>query len=297
LGIGDGTFGSLQALSNVMVGPLSVADMNGDGLPDLVGKFQDSPRLAFATAPAVYASVTDLGGSSFISALAVGRWDEDAIPDLLMFNGAYRVFRGLGGGAFAPAQTLPEVSNLITFRAWTDMNGDGLSDIVASGMQGTFVCPGQSSGTFAPAIGAGVGGFVSGVAVGDVDGNGRPDMVAATTTVGGGQDLRRATVLLNQLSTPNVGVEPRPGMDVRLAVRVIPNPAMGDIRLSLRGNESWPARIELLDVAGRVVKHEHLPAGSSELVIGGAGTLVAGLYFARVRRGGAVLTTRVCVTR
>ena len=300
LGNGDGTFQALNALGYSLIDPLAVADMNGDGLPDLIGHSSThSPRLAFASAPGLYPSFTDLtvGDGPFISGLAVGRWDDDSIPDLLLNAGGYKVFRGLGGGAFAAAHVMSEVAPTVSYRAWTDMNGDGLSDIVGAGSSSAIVYLGQPSGTFAPAVGAGVGRGAFALAVGDVDGNARPDMVMTTAFVAGGLELKRATILLNQLSIPNVSVEPRPGLNPRLAVRVSPNPATGEFRLSLNGGEASPARIELLDLAGRVLKNEQLPAGDSELVIGGGRTLAPGLYFARVRRGGAVVTSRICVVR
>ena len=78
-----------------------------------------------------------------------------------------------------------------------------------------------------------------------------------------------------------------------------PNPAVGgrlQVEFTLGGAD--PARIELIDVAGRIVRLAEvgsLGPGTHELVLSGASPLRRGIYFLRLRQGGRAARARVAI--
>ena len=98
------------------------------------------------------------------------------------------------------------------------------------------------------------------------------------------------------LPSPLVGVAPHATALALSAPR--PNPARGAVALDLTLPDDSPARVELLDVAGRVLRSQLVQgAGAHAISFADLGALAPGLYFARIShpRGGA--TTRVVVSR
>ena len=77
-----------------------------------------------------------------------------------------------------------------------------------------------------------------------------------------------------------------------------PNPTRGAVALDITLPDDSPAHVELLDVAGRVVRTQPLQgAGLHAVAFGDLATLAPGLYFARAVTRGATSTTRVVVSR
>jgi hypothetical protein len=95
---------------------------------------------------------------------------------------------------------------------------------------------------------------------------------------------------------------PRADLGVALAARVFPNPAVRRARLSFTLPNSGPARVELLDVQGRLVRTlldaPALAPGAHTLELdarGGAAPLHAGVYFYRVVTHGASASGRLVI--
>lgn len=193
--LGDGTGGFTDAeagLTGVDEGASSAADLNGDGNPDLVltGEDPDGTLNAtvylgdgtggFTNAGASLEGV--LGGSS-----SVADFNGDGTLDLVLtgFNARFvvtsTVYLGDGTGGFtASGATLDGVTG--SSSSVGDLDGDGNVDLVLTGSgpassPTTTVCLGDGAGGFAKA-GAGLGGVELGAsALGDVDGDGTPDLV------------------------------------------------------------------------------------------------------------------------
>ncbi len=217
LGNGDGTFAAHRdgRVSGLTAYALAIADVTGDGRPDLIvgepgfsdegtwwpGTVAIAPGNGDGTfgAPVARCNVAEL------SEIAVGDLDQNGVPDLVVADGQASVLLGLGGGAFAPARVF-RAGIRTTGVAIADVDGDGHADVVAAStgtyrFEGTYcsdgvgtltVLRGDGTGSLAPARDYGLGGWsVGSIAIGDLDGDGRPDIVA---TAGG---LDSITVLRN----------------------------------------------------------------------------------------------------
>jgi RHS repeat-associated protein len=188
LGFGDGTF---EAQTTLGVGQtpwswpyaVAVADLNGDGVPDLIaansweacvsvltgrgdGTFEEQTTFEVGYNP-YDVVVTDLNG--------------DGVPDVVTAdrnNSTVSVLLGLGGGAFEEFTTY-EVGPRPMSVAVADLNGDGVPDLVTANENDhtVSVLLGLGDGTFAAQTTFGVGRWPSSVAIADLDGDGIPDVV------------------------------------------------------------------------------------------------------------------------
>ena len=188
-----------------------VADVNGDGKPDLlvanncfsssscvngtVGVLLGNGDGTFQTA-VTYGS----GGYETLS-LAVGDLNGDGKPDLVVanecasstncVNGTVGVLLGNGDGTFQTAVTYGSGGYDTLSLAVGDVNGDGKPDLVVAncgycgtGNDSVGVLLGNGDGTFQTAVPYDSGGSTSrSVAVGDVNGDGKPDLVVANQCV------------------------------------------------------------------------------------------------------------------
>jgi|SRR5579859_84617 len=202
LGNGDGTFRPAVAYGSGGVIPLSVAiaDVNGDGKPDLlVANFWASFQNLNGTvgvllgngdgtfqSPIAYAS-GGTGGPNSGGSVAVADVNGDGNPDLLVANegnASVGVLLGRGDGTFQPVVTYGSGGTGATSVAAADVNGDGKLDVLVatSGSTTVGVLLGNGDGTFQPAVTYGSGGLnrASSVGVGDVNGDASPDVLVGT---------------------------------------------------------------------------------------------------------------------
>ena len=94
-----------------------------------------------------------------------------------------------------------------------------------------------------------------------------------------------------------VGVSPQRHAALALSAPR-PNPARGSISLDVTLPDDSPARVELLDVAGRVLRAQLVHgAGAHAIAFADLATLTPGLYFARVSHPLGSETSRVVVAR
>jgi hypothetical protein len=205
LGNGDGTFQPAVFYSTGAYGAesVAVADMNGDGIPDLVvanscgtqGQFGCNNQLGAASVllgngdgsfqPAVnYSSAGDWSFS-----VAIQDLNGDGIPDLVVSNGGAEgfwdgtvsVLLGNGNGTFQPAVNYSSGGQVAASVAIGDLSGDGIPDLVVANYGNSWVAVllGNGDGTFQPAVTYGSNG-PSSVALGDLRGNGILDVAVAT---------------------------------------------------------------------------------------------------------------------
>ena len=199
LGNGDGTLQVAQASSQAFKpGTLAaVADFNRDGKPD-IALTQQNTNLASVllnnTLPTQYpdgrsfAAEHNLanGYGNFADSVAVGDFNKDGLLDIAVSylqDNSVRVLLNNGTGAsnFNTATVYP-VGNQPYSVVSGDLNGDGYPDLVAvnsniSSPVGTIsVLLNNKNGTFAPAVTYNVGKQPYQVAIGDINGDGIPDL-------------------------------------------------------------------------------------------------------------------------
>jgi FG-GAP-like repeat len=223
LGNGDGTFktavsydsGGRTAIS------VAVADVNGDGKPDLLvlNEFCSSSTCSSINEVTVGAmgvllnngdgtfqtAVAYDSGGVIASSIAVGDVNGDGKPDVVVAQcsglslgicyggGAAGVMLGNGNGTFQAAVNYSSGENLPNAVALADINGDGHLDILVtnhySGDHGDqdgslAVLLGNGDGTFQTAVTYDPGGAASGLAIADLNGDGKLDAVVTESNCG-----------------------------------------------------------------------------------------------------------------
>jgi Bacterial Ig-like domain (group 3)/FG-GAP-like repeat len=187
-------------------------DFNGDGKPDLLcgalvaygngdGTFAQAVPVSFLSSgfDTAYVYTADLNGDGKTDILAVPTAGN---PGAGLSPFAYTVFLNQGGGSFTSAGTFPiapvtggESVDLLA-PVIVDLNGDGKPDLITQiqtfgslqieGPQNVDVLLNQGDGTFGPYIpvtianGPNIGPgaeFPFGMATGDVNGDGKPDLI------------------------------------------------------------------------------------------------------------------------
>ncbi len=211
LGNGDGTFQAPVSYGSGGVDAVSVAvaDVNGDGKLDLVVANQcidvncanGSVSVLLGNGDGTFQPAVSYGsGGQTADSVAIGDVNGDGKPDLVVANqcassnsctnGTVAVLLGNGDGTFQTAVSYGSGGQTANSVAIGDVNGDGKPDLVVANQcassnsctNGTVaVLLGNGDGTFQAAVSywsGGVGGAYS-VTVGDVNGDGKPDLVVA----------------------------------------------------------------------------------------------------------------------
>jgi hypothetical protein len=243
LGRGDGTFQSAVSYgsgSNGFTWSTAVADVNGDGRPDLIVA-ADCINYPTCTSGAVgvllgngdgtfqaavtYSSGGESGPRPEATSVAVADVNGDGKPDLLVgngFSGTVGVLLGNGDGTFQTAVNYNIGFTPIRSVALADVNGDGRPDLLVGGdiYIGTVqhgqvgYLLGNGDGTFQPIVTFGSGGnAATSIAPADVNGDGQPDLLAANAegnTVGvllhnGASQSSTNTTLVSSLNPSFVG--------------------------------------------------------------------------------------------
>ena len=204
-GNGDGTFNptpiSHQAFGDAAIAgsgvgdflnPVLVSDLNGDGIPDVVGFSGDGlavllgkPGLTFG-APAHYAPA--FSGYAFSSQIADQTvymdLNGDGLIDVLDAgpNGLYLLY-GRADGSFGSA-VATKVSEISGHIGIADFNGDGKPDIVSDGEPGTSLSLGNGDGSFAAPVAIPGAPFAAAAPlfVGDFNGDGKQDLLSTSTS-------------------------------------------------------------------------------------------------------------------
>ncbi len=170
---------------------LAVADVNGDGKPDVITANLDNGTVGvlLGNGDGTFQPAVIYGAGATPASIAVADFNGDGIPDLVVANrdsNTVSVLLGNGDGTFQPAVSSPAGPYPI-WVAVGDFNGDGKQDLVVT-IQYDGECPvgevsvllGNGDGTFQAPVGYGSGGVcTSTVAVADVNRDGKLDLVVS----------------------------------------------------------------------------------------------------------------------
>jgi hypothetical protein len=188
-----------------------VADVNRDGKPDIVvvsgydggGNLgEGAVGVLLGNGDGTFQTVVVYGSGGYQgNSIAIKDVNADGRPDLIVANEAVvGVLLGNGDGTFQ-APVSYGLSGFGNSVAVADVNGDGKPDVVVAISCGGPTCgtvdvlPGNGNGVFQAAVSYDSGGPGNSVAVGDVNGDGKPDVVAVSGFGG-----RSVGVLINMES-------------------------------------------------------------------------------------------------
>jgi hypothetical protein len=233
LGKGDGTFQAEATYSSGGLSPLAVTVGNlGNGHFDVVVANECADDTCTSSDVGVLlgngdgtfqTALTYDSGGLYSDGVAIADVNRDGKPDVVVANsststivdnGDVGVLLGNGDGTLQTANHYSSGAFGAAAVAVADVNGDGKLDLVVANCSGTAsscvgalpggiaVLLGNGDGTFQAAVSSGSGANTPfGVAVGDVNGDGRPDIVAANCpSASCGQGSGTVGVLINQTS-------------------------------------------------------------------------------------------------
>jgi hypothetical protein len=159
-GNGDGTLRQAVTQSTPAFESFTTGDFNGDGVTDLALLLNSAPFAlnssvqillgsnsgTFAPGASLPIAATTGTASGFsLGPMAAVSLSDNGPLDLVVSNTVLNVFRGDGKGNFTPTGSYAVGTTPLLF---ADLNGDGKQDLVASGLAGVYILPGNGDGTF-----------------------------------------------------------------------------------------------------------------------------------------------------
>ena len=309
LGNGDGTFNALAPIV-VGTGPYAVAigDLDGDGKLDLAVGFNTGSSVALLKGSGT-GTFTSLGTAAVGLRpvhLLLRDFNRDGKLDLATADngdGTVSILYGKGNGTFDARIPIP-IAYYPRYLDAADLNRDGDLDLVVTtaatdtlgtggGTNGVTILPSNGQGGFAlPSAPAALGGEAWWAIAPDLDGDERPDVVAAVwpsnqlalfrNTCG----LPTATPTLTPTVTPTPSITPTPTMTATgapspTATRT-PTPSTVTVVVDASGG-GWSLQQENPIGTGAFVPGPSVPPlnlGSAQLTVNGTGrsTITTGLY-------------------
>jgi hypothetical protein len=207
VGNGNGTFQPpINRAAGKLASSVDSGDFNGDGLDDLAVESRDFENRTVISILLSNGDGTFTGAGGFLlvnarnsSDVRVAQVNMDGTPDLLITN-PYRatvyVALGNGNGTFTLVPNEFEgVSflNGVQTADMADIDADGVNDLVAvGGRSNLYVRVGNGDGTFREGGNFGTGEGPTGLAFGDFNGNGRPDVAVNNA------DSNNVSIMINR---------------------------------------------------------------------------------------------------
>ncbi|CAA9298615.1 MAG: hypothetical protein AVDCRST_MAG89-293, partial [uncultured Gemmatimonadetes bacterium] len=190
-GQGDGGLTGPQRLRrSSLISAVSVADFNADGLPDLALPGRDYNAVVITDAPSFQSNRIYGTGRRPVES-AISDMDADGRLDVVTADSvanSVTVLRGMGGGVFRrPFTRTLTLARPVHRLAVGDVTRDGHPDAVVGGGGRTTLLVGNGRGGFGATVELHTvaGGTLVAALLGDVNGDGRLDLVVVNRTGGG----------------------------------------------------------------------------------------------------------------
>ncbi len=183
--VGDGTY--TNGATYATTGSARTADFNGDGIDDIVQRNGGNYEVLLGQTDGTFTSATTYSsGLAGVTDFQLGDFNNDGIVDIAGASGSsVSTILGNGDGSFQSASITHSKSGLaIRTLIVGDINGDGSDDILTSPVAPisghTRILLAQSDGSLAAGVDAGFTLFNSPASFGDVNGDGRDDLVTSS---------------------------------------------------------------------------------------------------------------------
>ena len=206
IGNGDGTLEAPHNVSGASGGLTSIAvgDVNGDGLTDTaateIGAGAGKLRVYISNGDGNFTGKPPVNVGNFPQDVTLGRFDGDNDLDAAVANqttASLTILLNDGSGTFTPSPTVvdPPGSDAMGV-ASADFDSDGKVDLAIAAINGpdpgVSFAKGNGDGTFSPPVLLGAAGAQK-MAVGDVNRDARPDIVAGRPIAGDVATIIRTT--------------------------------------------------------------------------------------------------------
>jgi hypothetical protein len=304
---GDGA-GQFVAQPDIAIAPwatgLLVHQLDDEGRPDVVVTSVTSSGFTLLRGlpgPGIaFAADEPRGVAGGVGPVELLDADNDGRLDLAFggtSGGGPLVLAGLGNGLFGAPVAFGASDFIRSLRA-ADVDGDHHADLIAlsyapsasSGAGAVHFLRGNGDGTFAPSVAFLTPEVPQNLALADVTGDGRVDVLVSSL-------IDDAVELVPNLSTGPVGVPTPSAVGRGVALSIAPSPAVGPLRVSFAGRPHAPVRLEVFGVDGRRVGAGHDVVadadGRASLVLASPGR--AGVYLVRASQGEHVAVKRAVV--
>jgi hypothetical protein len=179
---------SFQASETIAVGanpyPYRVADLNGDGRPDLVGLSGGAAEVLLGNGNGTFQAARTFAVGSGPVDLVVADMNGDGSPDIIVTNygdDTVSILLGNGNGTFQPQRTFATGFRPSSVSV-SDLNGDGNLDLIVqnntlSNPATISVLLGNGNGTFHAQQTFAVSLRFSKLEAADINGDGKPDLI------------------------------------------------------------------------------------------------------------------------
>jgi hypothetical protein len=269
LGRGDGTFQPRFDVTTDGTSYFDIGDINGDAKKDIValtGSINSGPvALRLGNGDGTFQPISNLNATFTPSWLKLSDFNADGKFDLVSTNranGTMGVWLGNGDGSFKPPMTFdvgPQATTVSSTGAAADLDADGKIDLViANDGAALSVLRGNGDGTFKPRLSYSIGfGQSRSIAVADVNGDGRLDLIALGTDsisnnlvrvlLGNGDGTFMASTTFapgafpNQLAAADFNGDGRPDIAVAL------ENSIGGLSVLLNGNGATSGQVIVID--------------------------------------------------